>query len=123
MIYNDRQREKLERLNLRLQKIGFRFKGTQKGFGQMGIITTNDKPVPDTEYWLVDFIEGKITGAYIVKALLGNTTPYIVAGAAALKKQKNMQSVENDEPLLCEHWSDLNDAALEAVRALAEISK
>ena len=86
-MYSKKQHAKLVRLHRRLRKIGFRFYGIDCGFGPLAIVTSTYEAVPNSEVWLEDFIDGRITGRHISKALLQGSTPDEVAAEAEAKKE------------------------------------
>jgi hypothetical protein len=107
MIYNEKQRERLLRLYRRLKQIGFRFWNTEDGMGQTAIFTTDYSYVSDSEYWVHDFVENKLTSRHIVKALqTPETTPYQFADITTATKSPKRRR----KPLRPEQTDDSQQA-------------
>ena len=86
-MYTTKQRERLARLHPRMEKLGCYYWGTQDGIGQVGIFTQASLLVPESENWMSEYMDGKVTSNAMYTALRRGITPYEAMRRSAAAKE------------------------------------
>lgn len=98
--------DKMMRLWAWIKKTDHRFYGYSDGFGQVHISDQDCIPIVESEFWIVDFLSGKLSARHIHQALVEGVTPYEVA---ARKKRARSTTIDRFTSLTRKRYKPLID--------------